>query len=104
MPALLDVFSSQSNNASRVQGLAVGIVTNNEDPENHGRIKVKFPWLADNHESDWARMAAPMAGNNRGAYFLPEVNDEVLVAFEHGSIDAPIIVGALWNGKDTPPA
>jgi uncharacterized protein involved in type VI secretion and phage assembly len=101
---LLDLFSSQSNGASRVEGIAVAIVTNNQDPENHGRVRMKFPWLGNDHESDWARIAVPMAGNNRGMYFLPEVNDEVLVAFQHGSIDAPIVVGSLWNGHDTAPA
>jgi uncharacterized protein involved in type VI secretion and phage assembly len=101
---LLDLFSSQSNDASRVQGLAVALVTNNKDPDNQGRVKLKFPWLGDNHESDWARIAVPMAGDDRGTYFLPEVNDEVLVAFQHGSIDSPIVVGALWNGRDRPPA
>src|SRR5262249_57127134 len=54
-------------------------------------------------ESHWARVAAPMAGKNRGAYFLPEVDDEVLVAFEHGQVDHPYVVGSLWNGKDDAP-
>jgi len=68
-----------------------------------GRVKVKFPWLSDEHESWWARIATPMAGGGRGAYFLPEVNDEVLCAFEHGDVRFPYVVGALWNGKDAPP-
>lgn len=81
--------------------VVVGLVTNNNDPQNRGRVKVKFPWLGDNTESHWARIAAPMAGKNRGFYFLPEVDDEVLVAFEHGDMRRPYIVGALWNEKDT---
>jgi len=81
----------------------VGIVTNNQDPEGMGRVKVNFPWLSADDESYWARVAAPMAGNNRGAWFLPEVNDEVLVAFEHGDVRAPYVLGALWNGQDAPP-
>jgi uncharacterized protein involved in type VI secretion and phage assembly len=89
---------------SRIQGVVVGIVTNNQDPDGHGRVKVKFPWLSDQDESHWARLAAPMAGQDRGAYFLPEVDDEVLVAFEHGDARFPYILGALWNGKDAPPA
>ena len=68
-----------------------------------GRVKVKFPWLSDVDESSWARMAAPMAGNQRGVYFLPEVGDEVLVAFEHGDVRFPCVLGALWNGQDAPP-
>jgi len=67
------------------------------------RVKVRFPWLNDQDESHWARVASLMAGNGRGWYTLPEVDDEVLVAFEHGSIDHPYVIGALWNGKDAPP-
>jgi uncharacterized protein involved in type VI secretion and phage assembly len=69
-----------------------------------GRVKVKFPWLSDQDESQWARIAAPMAGKERGVYFLPEVDDEVLVAFEHGDVRFPFVIGALWNGVDKPPA
>ncbi len=82
----------------------MGIVTNNQDPDKLGRVKVRFPWLGDQDESFWARAAAPMAGKGRGFYCLPEVDDEVLVAFEHGLIEFPYILGALWNGEDTPPA
>ncbi len=86
-----------------VHGLGIGVVTNNKDPENQGRVKVKFPWLAEQSESDWARIAAPMAGKGRGFFFLPEINDEVVVGFEHGDFNRPFIVGALWNGMDAPP-
>jgi uncharacterized protein involved in type VI secretion and phage assembly len=104
--SLLDVFHRSSNNEQqgRFYGVAVGIVSNNQDPENLGRVRMKFPWLSDDHESDWSRMASPMAGGGRGAYFLPEVEDEVLVAFEHGDVRCPYVVGGMWNGKDAPPA
>ncbi|NES84402.1 MAG: phage tail protein [Moorea sp. SIO2B7] len=85
-------------------GVTIGIVTNNKDPDGLGRIKVKFPWLSDNEESYWARVLTPMAGNDRGMYFLPEIEDEVLVAFEQGDMNFPYILGSLWNGKDKPPA
>lgn len=85
-------------------GVTVGIVTNNKDPENLGRVKVKFPWLSDKTESQWARVVSLMAGKERGFYCLPEVDDEVLVAFEHGDMAFPYILGSLWNGKDVPPA
>ena len=88
----------------RITGVAVGVVTNNQDPDGLGRVKVRFPWLSDADESQWARIAAPMAGKDRGVYFLPEVDDEVLVAFEHGDPRFPCVIGALWNGKDAPPA
>ena len=90
--------------AFRVTGVVIGIVTNNKDPEDMGRVKVKFPWLSDSDESTWARVAALMAGKERGFYFLPEVDDEVLVVFEHGDMRFPYVLGALWNGKDKPPA
>ncbi len=88
----------------RIHGVVVGVVTNNRDPDGMGRVKVTFPWLSELNESAWARIAAPMAGNQRGTYFLPEVHDEVLVAFEHGDVRFPYVLGALWNGQDAPPA
>jgi uncharacterized protein involved in type VI secretion and phage assembly len=90
--------------SGRIYGVVVGIVTANKDPDGLGRVKVKFPWLANDAESAWARIATLMAGNNRGTFLLPEIDDEVLVAFEHGDLRYPYIVGALWNGKDKPPA
>lgn len=89
--------------ASRIQGVVVGVVTNNEDPDFMGRVKLKFPWLSDADESYWARIATPMAGEKCGVYFLPEVGDEVLVIFEHGDVRFPYVIGALWNGKEAPP-
>jgi phage baseplate assembly protein V len=87
----------------RFYGVVVGVVSNNQDPENLHRVKVRFPWLSGDVESNWARVAATMAGNGRGAYFLPEVDDEVLVAFEHGQVDHPFVIGSLWNGRDEAP-
>jgi uncharacterized protein involved in type VI secretion and phage assembly len=92
-----------NNHNHQFPGVSVGIVTNNKDPDGLGRIKVKFPWLSGEEESYWARVLTPMAGNDRGIYFLPEVNDEVLVAFEQGDMAYPYVLGALWNGKDKPP-
>jgi len=99
----LRVLLTPLGQAERFYGVVVGIVTNNRDPENMHRVKVRFPWLSNEVESNWARVAAPMAGKDRGAYFLPEVNDEVLVAFEHGRVDHPYVLGCLWNGQDTAP-
>ena len=89
--------------SQKIYGVVIGVVSNNKDPEQLGRVKVKFPWLSDKDESYWARMATPMAGPKRGIYFLPEIDDEVLVVFEHGDLRFPYILGALWNGKDIPP-
>jgi len=87
----------------KIWGVVVGVVTNNQDPEEQGRVRVKFPWLSDDDESAWARLATPMAGGSRGMFFLPEVDDEVIVAFEHGDIRKPVVLGSLWNGVDEPP-
>ncbi len=87
-------------------GVTVGVVTNNADPENLGRVKVKLPTLVTKDgevESDWARLVSPMAGGQRGMEFVPEVNDEVLVAFEADDIHRPFVLGALWNTQDKPP-
>ncbi len=88
---------------NRFFGVTVGVVTNNQDPGGQGKVKVKLPWLSEDDESHWARVVTPMAGKDRGAYFLPEVDDEVLVAFEHGMAEFPYVLGALWNGQDKPP-
>ncbi|HXI24697.1 MAG TPA: phage baseplate assembly protein V [Pyrinomonadaceae bacterium] len=89
--------------ANRIFGVVVGVVTNNQDPDGLARVKVKFPWLSDTEESFWSRVVSPMAGKERGFYFLPEVEDEVLVTFERGDVRFPFVLGALWNGQDRPP-
>lgn len=104
---LFELMGDPEEEASRVgrtSGVVIGVVTNNQDEEGLGRVKVRFPWLSEADESHWARVAAPMAGKERGIYFLPEVDDEVLVAFEHGDVRFPYVLGALWNGKESPPA
>ncbi len=104
--SILDLLTDEDEElekANQINGVVVGIVTNNKDPDGMGRIKVTFPTLSDDDESFWARMSTLMAGKDRGSFFLPEVEDEVLVAFGHGDIDDPYIIGALWNGVDTPP-
>lgn len=83
--------------------LVVGIVTNNNDPDKLGRIKVRFPTLSDSDESTWARVAAPGAGPRRGMQWLPETDDEVLVGFELDDKTRPIVLGGLWNRTDPPP-
>ncbi len=93
----------QDQQIGRIHGVVVGVVTNNQDPDDLGRVKVKLPWLSDLDETNWARIAAPMAGKQRGVYFLPEVDDEVLVAFDHGDVRFPYVLGALWNGNDAQP-
>lgn len=100
LSALLQAGSYQET--GQVMGVTTALVTNLNDPEAMGRIKVKYAWLGE-AESTWARLASPMAGAERGWWCLPEINDEVVIAFEHGDINRPFIIGSLWNGKDKPP-
>ena len=90
-----------------VHGVVTAKVVSLEDPEGLGRVQLLFPWLPKYKDADlasnWARLASPMAGKERGVFFTPEVDDEVLVAFEHGNINHPYIVGVLWNKTDKPP-
>jgi uncharacterized protein involved in type VI secretion and phage assembly len=99
---LLSITVPSYARAGKIFGVVIGVVTNNEDPDKLGRVKMKFPWLDEDDESNWARIATMMAGNNRGTFFLPEVDDEVLVAFEQGNVEKPYVIGALWNGVDAP--
>jgi uncharacterized protein involved in type VI secretion and phage assembly len=100
---LLAEANAQNLHSQRIQGVVIGLVTNNQDPAQLGRVKVKFPWLNDTDESHWARIATTMAGKTGSFYCLPEIDDEVLVAFEQGDPRFPYILGMLWNGKDLPP-
>ena len=99
---LMSADLAPQERAGKMFGVVIGVVTNNQDPDKLGRVKMRFPWLDEEDESNWARIATTMAGNNRGTFFLPEVDDEVLVAFEHGNTEKPYVVGALWNGVDAP--
>ena len=87
----------------KIEGVLVGIVTNNNDPDSLGRVRVSIQGRESKDESYWARVATLMAGKDRGSFFLPEVGDEVLIAFAQGNIEHPYIIGALWNGVDKPP-
>ncbi len=101
--SILNPVSDSPIKTGGLYGVVLAIVTNNKDDENLGRVKLRFPWLSDGDESYWARLAMPMAGAERGFYFLPDVDDEVLVAFEHGDINRPYVIGVLWSAKDKPP-
>lgn len=83
-------------------GVVIGQVSDNNDPERRGRVRLTFPWLSDDFVSDWARTVQVGAGGQRGALVVPEVGDEVLVAFEQGSFDRPYVIGGLYNGVDQP--
>jgi uncharacterized protein involved in type VI secretion and phage assembly len=118
--SLLDLLSMdahrQDTEQGRIYGVVTGIVADIVDPNGLGRVKLLFPWLAEERQetvhiedreqrahSYWARMATLMAGKERGTFIIPEVDDEVLVAFEHGQLDRPVVIGMLWNSEDPPP-
>ena len=86
-----------------VTGVAIAIVTKNQDPDGEARVQVRYPWYEKPRNSYWARLAMPMAGKERGFLTIPEVGDEVLVGFAKGDTRVPFIMGGLYNGVDTPP-
>ena len=94
---------SPAETSDRINGVTIAIVTNTQDPQKLGRVKVKLPLLSMTDESDWVRVLTPLAGAEQGLYCLPEVDDEVLVAFEQGDPQRPYILGALWNAGAMPP-
>jgi uncharacterized protein involved in type VI secretion and phage assembly len=99
----LDLFAAlpgASRETNRIYGVVIGMVSEIDDL---GRVKFRLPWLSDQYVSDWAPVLSPMAGDDRGLYLLPEILDEVLVAFEHGCVERPYVLGALWTGKDKMP-
>lgn len=92
-------------------GVVLAKVEDNQDPNGEGRVRVSFPWISGEGGDEptgeaqgfWAPVATFMSGPDRGAWFMPEVGDEVLVAFNQGDVEHPYIVGFLWNGEQPPP-
>jgi uncharacterized protein involved in type VI secretion and phage assembly len=102
--SLSELFGNDSGQINdKIAGVIPAIVTSLDDPEKLCRVKVKFPVRDCEEEGYWARVATLMAGKERGSFFLPDVEDEVLVAFEEGEISKPYIIGCLWNKEDKPP-
>jgi uncharacterized protein involved in type VI secretion and phage assembly len=105
----LDLLADQrlpTGFGGRWYGVFPATVTDIKDPDGIGRVKVTLPWSADtgsDRYDGWARVATLMGGNNRGSWFVPDVDDEVLVSFEGGDVRRPFVLGGLWNGVDTPP-
>ena len=107
-PVVADVLGERlpQGYGGRFYGAYPALVTDIKDPDGIGRVKVSLPWSPDggsNGYEAWARVATLMAGNNRGSWFVPDNNDEVLIAFEAGDTRRPYVIGALWNGSDAPP-
>jgi uncharacterized protein involved in type VI secretion and phage assembly len=85
----------------QIHGVVIGLV---KERNGKGQVKLAFPWLDETIRSDWVPIAAPMAGGGRGVFFMPELEDEVLVAFQHGKFEHPIVIGFMWNDVDRPPS
>ncbi len=99
---LIDLASLLAGDGDeRIHGVAVAVVIDNVDTTGEARVQVQLPWLPG--VEPWARVAVGSAGSGRGFYLIPQVGDEVLVAFEHGDVRAPYVLGSLWNGMDKPP-
>ena len=113
------ILGPQKRDPFKINGVVIGIVVDNKDPEGHYRVKVKYPWVLESNgrfadqtddedfRSTWCRLTSLWAGGkdtsaSRGAFFLPEIDDEVLLAFEHGDLRRPYVIGSLWNGVDLP--
>lgn len=77
--------------------IAIGKVADNADPEGHGRVILTFPWLDASMRTDWVPVVQPHAGNDRGVYWMPEIDDEMVVGFLHGDMQKPVVLGAMWN-------
>ena len=87
----------------RFFGVVEGLVVANDDPEHPGCVKVTYPWFDEHMVTDWCRVAQPYAGPDHGAFFIPELESEVVIGFVHGDIRRPIVLGGLYNGQDAPP-
>ncbi len=100
---LSEQASGSADPLDRWPGVVIGVVTNTDDPKNWGRVKVKFPWISSDVESDWARVLGIGAGPQAGLFVMPDVGDEVIVVFEHGIFSRPCVLGGFWNGVNQPP-
>ncbi|MCP2342442.1 VgrG-related protein [Actinomadura rupiterrae] len=100
--SLFGLASGGGQPAPRMDGVVIAIVTDVQDPRRQGRVRLRFPWLDDKYVSDWARVVQ-FGGRGGGSLIMPEVNDEVLVAFDRGALDHPYVLGGLYNGVDKPP-
>ena len=97
------VSQGSAGSPERLPGVVIALVDDNDDPQDMGRVRLRFPWMGEDAVSFWARVAMPGAGKDYGLVWIPQVGDEVLVAFEHGDPSHPFVIGALWNGTDVPP-
>ncbi|MGO9904021.1 MAG: phage baseplate assembly protein V [Solirubrobacteraceae bacterium] len=99
---ILDLVDTSAAAPGWGAAVVVGVVSQTQDPEGMGRVRVTYPALGDNAEGWWARIAAPAAGQGRGLLMMPVIGDEVVLAFEQGDPRRPYVLGAVWNGQAKP--
>ncbi len=99
----LSIPKENISNTESINGILLATVTDNKDPNNLGRVKIMFESYSPNKDIEWVRVSNIVAGKNRGSFFIPEIGDEVIVAFQQGYIDRPIVIGSLYSKEDTPP-
>ena len=100
----MSTVSRTRSTDKRFYGVVEGLVTANADPDQEGKVRVKFPWFDDDMVSEWCRVLQPYAGPGYGMFFVPEINDKVVVGFAHGDMRLPIVLGGVYNGQDKPPS
>lgn len=102
----MDRASFLDRSCAWLQAAYLAVVADINDPLNHNRVQVRLVGFDDCTDQDaplWARVVCPFAGNNRGAFLIPDVGDEVLVVFQNGDPSYPLVIGGLWNGNSTSP-
>jgi uncharacterized protein involved in type VI secretion and phage assembly len=87
----------------RQNGIVIAIVKDVNDPAGEGRVQLEYPWLPGSPKSAWAPVAVPLAGKDRGMWYMPEPGDQAVVAFEQGDFAHPFVVGFVWDGVQVPP-
>lgn len=102
MTDLLDAIKSHGERVETYYGLYAGVVIDNADPEEKGRVLVRLPWIDPNFETLWAPVSQIYAGSGYGAYWIPEVDDQVLVAFMRGELRKPIVIGSIYSRDRNP--
>lgn len=98
----MTTISRSRSTDKRYYGIVEALVVDVNDPEKEGRVRLSYPWFDADMQSEWVRVAQLYAGGGYGAFFAPELGDEVAVCFVHGDMRLPIVVGGLYNGQDKP--
>lgn len=97
---LASMGATNGDGGFRIPGLVPAVISDNNDPDKIGRVKLIFPWLSSTYTSDWSRVVMFGAGKKGGSFFPPEPGDEVLVGFEFGDMRRPYVVGSLYSKGD----